>query len=384
MKRKVIEFLAKIVGTKSVSSKDDSLDTSNKVVSEIIADMLSDFKFNVEMQAVPDLNDKYNVIASIGPEVANEGLLLAGHTDTVPFKEEDWDTNPLELTAKDNKLYGMGACDMKSFFATIYACLLATDLSKLRKPLRVWATANEECGMEGANFAASNCASSKYCLVGEPTNLVPIHAHKGGLAERIVCIGKQAHASDPSKGINALEAAAKIMVELRKDIEDTYKTNRNEEFTPPHATMNFGFCQSGNAFNTVPDKAEFWVDRRLLPGENPADIRKHIKFVANDAISHMKGIQLEFTPLVDGFSPVYTPVDSKIIKSAAKFINTPATTVAFGTEAPYYVNAGMDTLIMGAGDVSVVHQANEYVPLQQIEQMIKVTSHLISKICINE
>ncbi|MBF2734960.1 MAG: acetylornithine deacetylase [Betaproteobacteria bacterium AqS2] len=375
-----LAFLAELVAAKSVSSKDPALDVSNKEASEAVASMLRGHGFDAELREVKGLAGKYNVESLLGPDEAGEGLLLAGHTDTVPYDAAAWASDPLELSVRDGRGYGMGACDMKAFFAAVAGALALVDLKSIKRPLRVWATANEECGMEGASQIVKDAPASRHALVGEPTALVPVYAHKGGMAEKIVCHGRAAHASDPSQGVSALEAMAKVMAALRTAHEASCAERADAIFTPPEATMNFGLCRAGAAFNTVPDHAELWVDRRLLPGEECAAVRKHLHEVARAAVADME-VKLEFSPLVAGFEPVLTPPEAPLIAYAAELTGQKPRTVPFGTEAPYYAGAGMDVLIMGAGSVADIHQPNESFPLAELEKMTAMTAKIIERFC---
>ena len=298
----------------------------------------------------------------------------------MPYAAADWASDPLALAVRDGRCYGMGACDMKAFFAAVAAALELVDLKSVKRPLRVWATANEECGMEGASQIIKDAPPSRHALVGEPTDLIPVYAHKGGMAEKIVCHGRAAHASDPSKGVSALEAMARVMAALRAAHEASCAEHADAVFTPPEATMNFGLCKAGAAFNTVPDRAELWVDRRLLPGEDCASVRARMHEVAREAVADME-VRLEFSPLVAGFEPVLTPPEAPIIAYAAELTGQAARTVPFGTEAPYYAEAGMDVLIMGAGSVADIHQPNESFPLAQLDRMVELTAKMISRFC---
>ena len=381
MDAKAIDFLARLVAAKSVSSKDPSIDSSNKEAASVVATMLEEAGMRVEMLEVPGLVDKHNVVALAGPDEPGTGLLLAGHTDTVPCDPDRWETDPFKLSERDGCLRGLGACDMKGFFAAIFLVLREIDLGALDKPLRVWATAEEECGMEGAMHLTSCSSTCAAALVGEPTGVTPVRGHKGGLADRIVCLGKAGHASMPGEGANALEAVGKIMAELRQDHESIAAERSSPVFDPPEPTLNFGLCNSGDAFNRIPDRAELWVDRRILPGEQVAEVRERIRLVAREAAAQVKGVSVEFGELVKGFEPMLTSEDAPIVKEAVRLTGRGTETVAYGTEAPYYAAAGMDALVMGAGDIGFAHKADERVAIAEIDRMAEVTRGLVESLC---
>ena len=382
MNKANIDFLGRLVGAESVSSKDPAINHSNAKAASEVATMLEDAGLQVEIRTVPNLPDKHNVVAYAGPDEEHAGLLLAGHTDTVPYDSTAWTTDPLVLTERNGILHGLGACDMKGFFAVIAEALEHIDLKALRAPLRIWATAEEECGMEGAMHLAKTASASKVALVGEPTSVVPVYGHKGALAEKIICYGKSGHASIPAAGANALEGIAQVMMALRSAIVEQAKHHHILDFNPPTPTLNFGRCVAGDSFNRIPDRCELWVDRRLVPGEKVAEVRDLLHQTARTAIADMPGLSVEFAPIVNGFEAVMTPREAPIVAAAVRITGHQPCTVAYATEAPFYAAAGMDVLIMGAGDIAVAHQPNEGVALTDLDAMTSATCQLIDKFCL--
>ena len=345
--------------------------------------MLDDAGLDTDTHAVPNLDAKYNVIAKAGPQLSKQGLLLAGHTDTVPCTPASWNTDPFTLTEADGKLYGLGSCDMKGFFAVIAEALAMTDLTKLRSPVQVWATANEECGMEGAAYAAANTPACACALVGEPTDLIPVYAHKGAMAESIVCTGKSGHASNPAGGASAVSAIGRIMDALDNDFAQQIKQSESQpDFQPPHSTHNFGLIRGGDAFNRIADRCEIWIDVRLMPGTTVAAARKRLRSVASSAVANMPGIRVQFAELVAGFAAVKTDPAAPIVAAAVELSGVAPRTAPYATEAPYYSKAGMDVVVMGAGNIAVAHQPNEFVPINQVDQMAHIVARLIEQFCM--
>ena len=173
-----IELYRALIATKSISATDAGLDQSNEALINLLAGWFADLGFRVDVQPVPESRHKFNLLASIGE--GSGGLLLAGHTDTVPYDEGRWTRDPFTLTEHDNKLYGLGTADMKGFFAFILDAVRDIDASKLTKPLYILATADEETTMAGARyFAASTAIRPDFAIIGEPTSLQPVRAHKG-------------------------------------------------------------------------------------------------------------------------------------------------------------------------------------------------------------
>lgn len=199
-----IELYRALIATPSISAADSALDQSNEALINLLAGWFADLGFRVEIQPVPDTRHKFNLLASIGENENGEGhggLLLAGHTDTVPYDEGRWTRDPFTLTEHDHKLYGLGTADMKGFFAFILDAVRDIDASKLTKPLYILATADEETTMAGARyFAANTQLRPDFAIIGEPTSLQPVRAHKGHISNAIRITGQSGHSSDPARG----------------------------------------------------------------------------------------------------------------------------------------------------------------------------------------
>ncbi len=260
-----IELYRALIATKSISATDAGLDQSNEALINLLAGWFADLGFRVDVQPVPESRHKFNLLASIGE--GSGGLLLAGHTDTVPYDEGRWTRDPFTLTEHDNKLYGLGTADMKGFFAFILDAVRDIDASKLTKPLYILATADEETTMAGARyFAASTAIRPDFAIIGEPTSLQPVRAHKGHMANSIRIVGQSGHSSDPARGVNAIdlmhESIGRLM-ELRKTLQERYN---NPAFAVPYPTMNFGHISGGDAANRICACCELHLDIRPLPG----------------------------------------------------------------------------------------------------------------------
>ena len=384
MEQSTKDFFKKIIGAKSVSSTDPAIDTSNKKACDVVSQMLEEYGFSIQTQQVPKLTEKYNILASIGPEQPNKGLLLAGHTDTVPTTESLWTHDPYTVTEVDGKLYGLGTCDMKGFFAVIHQALSQVDLSKLKHPLQVWATAEEEVGMVGArHLITEDVVSCEHAVVGEPTSLIPLYGHKGGIGEQIVIHGKAGHSSVPAMGASAVEAMINVATALRNDLTEITPDNTHDEFNPAEPTLNFGMIEGGDSFNRVADKCRLWLDRRIMPGEDFEKIRKRMREVATNACKTIEGTSIEFTPLFNGINAVRTNPDSEIVKFASELSGNKPNVAPYATEAPYYAQLGMDVVVMGAGSIDVIHQPDEYVPIADIDTMSSYVVKMIEKFCLH-
>ncbi len=206
-----LEVYEGLISTSSISSTDARWDEGNEQVIAKLADWLSALGFSIQIEQVAP--NKQNLIAKLGS--GEGGLLLAGHSDTVPFDEGRWNYNPHALTQVNNRFYGLGTADMKGFFAFIYEAVKNVDWSKQTKPLYVLAPCDEETTMLGARHFTENAPfKPDYCIIGEPTSLGPIRAHKGHVANAIRVTGKSGHSSNPALGVNAIEIMHEVLFAL--------------------------------------------------------------------------------------------------------------------------------------------------------------------------
>ena len=206
------EQLAALIATPSVSCTQPKLDQSNRAVVEQLAEWLGELGFTCELQEVQP--GKFNLLASRGQ--GSGGLVLAGHTDTVPYNDSLWQSDPLRLTERDGRFYGLGVCDMKGFFPLVIEAVRGLQGQPLQQPLLVLATCDEESSMSGARaLADAGRPLGRAAVIGEPTGLRPIRLHKGVMMERIDILGQSGHSSDPSLGRNAMEAMHDAMSALR-------------------------------------------------------------------------------------------------------------------------------------------------------------------------
>ena len=264
--RKTPEFeacLAELIRLPSVSSIATEYDQSNRGIIDALANYLEALSFDCEIMTISQAPEKCNLIARRG--AGDGGLVLSGHTDTVPYDEEWWDTDPFTLTKKNENYYGLGTADMKSFFPIIFEALERLSDFKFEQPLVVIATADEESTMAGAR-ALENKLLAPYCLIGEPTGLIPRHIHKGIIIETIYLEGKAGHSSVPASGKSALEGMNDVinaLTDWRTELQNEY---RNPDFDCPVPTLNFGRIQGGDSANRICAKCELSIDLRMLPG----------------------------------------------------------------------------------------------------------------------
>ena len=379
-----MECFAKLVALPSVSSTDPALDQSNRSSVELLANWFAELGFAVEVMSIPGRHEKFNLIASAGAGAGEGGLVLSGHTDTVPYDEAYWDQDPFRLTERSNKLYGLGAADMKCFFPLVIDVIRNMDTLKLQRPLYILATADEECTMSGVRaLQGAGINLGRHALIGEPTGLIPIYMHKGVLMESIRLTGRGGHSSKPALGNSALEGMHRVMnalIEWRQQLQQQYVDDR---FCVPVPTLNFGSIRGGDNPNRICADCELKVDLRLLPDMQLEETRQAMRDVVTRAIDGT-GLGADIQSIFHGIPAMHTDVNAEIVRLAEKFSGNQAGTVTFGTEGPYLKSMGMDTVIVGPGDIDQAHQANEYIALERIQPMLNILKGMISHFCFED
>ena len=376
------ESFADLIATPSVSSVDTRLDQSNRKIVDLLAEWLEQLGFSLELMPISSDPDKYNLVACIGRGAG--GLVLSGHTDTVPFNETAWDSDPFTLTERDNRLYGLGTSDMKCFFPIIIEMLQRVDLARLKQPLYILATCDEESTMAGARaLVEQHRQLGRHAWIGEPTGLKPVNMHKGIVMEMIKLTGRSGHSSDPSLGISALEGMNAVINKLLLWREQIQREFNNPAFKVPVPTLNFGQIYGGDNPNRICADCTLSIDMRLLPGMEIETMRADIRKTAMQAVDG-SGLTLEFDAIIQGLPCMATDGGAEIVQVAERLSGHQTGTVAFGTEGPYFNQLDMDTVILGPGDIEQAHQANEYLPMDRIDPMITLLTRAVEHFCLKE
>lgn len=379
----ISSLIKQLLSIPSISCTSDDIDQGNLHVIQLLADWFGSLGFSCEIQIVDQDRDKANLIATLGS--GNNGLVLAGHTDTVPYDENRWQVEPFGLTEKENRFYGLGSCDMKSFFAVIIEAIKSLDTEKIQQPLIVLATADEETSMDGAKAIARQASqfginNARYAVVGEPTNMKPIRMHKGMMMEAIQLTGQAGHSSNPALGNNALEAMHKVISELMLWRDELQSKYHNPMFEVPVPTMNFGHIHGGDNPNRICGSCELQIDIRPLPGMKIEDLRQEMQQRLKNVL-HETGIQFKTVALFDGVNATETDKQSDLVKIAEKMTDTESQAVAFGTEAPYYNELGLETIVMGPGSIRQAHQPDEYIEMKALNPAVDIIRRLIVHYC---
>ena len=353
----------------------------NRPVIDHLATQFESRGFRVDIQDVPGSPGKANLMATLGR--GDGGLVLAGHTDTVPFDEGKWATDPFTVTDKNDRIYGLGTSDMKSFFALAMAASADIEADKLHAPLIILATADEETSMSGAKaLAAAGELKARYAVIGEPTELQPVRMHKGILMERIRIEGRSGHSGDPAQGNSALEGMHHVIHDLLKWRDKLQKEQQNAAFSVPMTTLNLGRIEGGDNPNRICPTCELDIDLRMLPGMRVDEMRNELRGRVTDCLSG-SGLSTEFEVLFDGIDPLETPQDSELIRVAELLTGAQSQGVVFGTEGPFLRKMGMEVVILGPGSIKQAHQPNEYLTLDNIAPAVKILRAMIERFCVS-
>jgi acetylornithine deacetylase len=376
----LLTMIEELIAIPSVSCVNPEFDQSNQTIIELLASWCDNLGFTTEILPVPDHAGKFNLLATLGHGA--QGLVLAGHTDTVPYDEHYWHSNPFQLTEVDNRLYGLGTADMKSFFALALTAVSQFKPNILHRPLTLIATADEESGMYGARaLVKADRPKDQYVVIGEPTQLRPVRMHKGIFTEAIQVKGISGHSSYPDKGNSALEGMYKIIGELLAWRTELQTRHTNPLFDVPTPTMNLGYIHGGDNPNRICETCELHLDLRLLPGMSVTECRHSLRQRVLNAIVDT-GLQVTFTPLFEGFEAMETPADAEIIQVAERLSGQQAVIAPYATEAPYFQALGNQTVVLGPGNVAQAHQPNEFITKDFLQPALDIFTQLIQYFCV--
>ena len=317
---------------------------------------------------------KANLFATLG-EGRPAGVILSGHTDTVPWEGQDWSDDPLGGAVRAGRLYGRGSADMKSFIALALAHAGEFLAGEAPFAIHLAFSYDEEVGCFGVRELIADMAGAGIaplaCIVGEPTAMVPAIAHKGVYRYRCCVRGKEAHSSLTPQSVNAIEMAARVVVKLREMAEALQREEAPYEgFDVPFSTASVGQFHGGIADNVVPRDAEFRYEFRDLPTADAQALQREVLAHARSLEPAMKAVAPEagfrFETICEIPSFLGSAADS-VTRLAQRLSGEPRTTlVAFGTEAGIYKKAGIPTVVCGPGSIAQAHQPDEFVSLEQL------------------
>lgn len=376
--RKFQQQLSSLVSTPSVSCTRPDLDMGNRAVIELLANWLEDMGFGIEIQELG--NNKANLIACLGESSGKGGLVLSGHTDTVPFDENRWSQDPFTLKLENDRAYGLGATDMKGFFPVVMAAVQPFLEKPLKEPIIIFATADEETSMSGAKALLNHpIPKARHAVIGEPTNMQPIRMHKGIAMESIRITGQSGHSSNPSLGNNALDVMHEVLGYLKHYRQQLQQTT-HPGFDIQTPTLNLGCIHGGDNPNRICGHCELAFDLRPLPGMSLDDLRSDIDQELRQ-LAEQFTIQIDRHSLFPGVDAFEQDEHSELIQVVENLTKTTSDSVAFATEAPFLQKMGMDVVVMGPGSIDQAHQPDEFIDLTQVEPSVLVLQSLIKHFC---
>jgi acetylornithine deacetylase len=317
----------------------------------------------------------------------NGGVVLSGHTDVVPVDGQEWVSDPFVADLRNNCLYGRGSSDMKGFIACVLAAVPSIQSAKLTKPLHIALSYDEEIGCLGAPVMLTELAKRnlqpQYCIVGEPTSMQMVIAHKGINTFCCEVHGKNAHSSLTPQGVNAIEYAAKLIVfinQLAQQLQS--RADLDHAFDVPFATVSTGMIRGGTAINIVPEYCAFEFDYRNLPHMTVAELIQPIEdYIKREILPAMQTIAPEANvKLTHNVQvPALNDVDNEQLHELIVHLvdDKHRAKVAYATEGGQFQNSGINTVVCGPGSISVAHKANEYIELEQLGRCDRFLHELI-------
>jgi acetylornithine deacetylase len=371
------QTLSDLVAINSVSSR------SNVEIANYLVRRCEALHLSVKRFPYTDENgiEKQNLIALWGTEFSTAPeveLALVGHTDTVPF-DEHW-KEALTLTERDGKLFGRGSCDTKAFIAAMLTAVETLDLHKLKRPIALVFTADEEVGLMGAKqLADQRPMRALYSIVGEPTSLQPMRAGKGYSLAQVTVKGREAHSAYPAFGVSAIIKAGHLLNRLDR-IGKELEAEQHNAFEPPFTTLNVGLIHGGTAKNVIPGECNMTLEWRPIPGQASTRVLDMLEAAIQDERKVDSTLSCEVEPIRadQGFE---TNADSPLVALLEQLTGKDAGTVAFGTEAAQMKAMGAEAVVLGPGDIRVAHRTGEFVPIKELESCVEIIQLAIMKLC---
>jgi acetylornithine deacetylase len=373
-----VEMIRSLIGFPTVSRE------SNLELIDFVRELLRPFDAKVRL-TFDDGRRKANLFATVGPDGPG-GLVLSGHTDVVPVDGQAWDTDPFVLVNEAGRLYGRGTSDMKSFLAVALA-VLPDFVSRLNRPLHLALSYDEEVGCIGVGRLIDDLARAELkpsgCLVGEPTLMTPVIAHKGKRSYRCSVRGLAGHSAYAPVAVNAVEAAAEGVAYLKsmaRRLRDSGPYDRG--FDVAHTTVHTGVIRGGTALNIVPHECSFDFEVRHLPTDDPdallAEFKTHVgtriepEMKAVDSRTGFEIVQMSEIPALD------TSAETEIVALVHELTGTAEIgKVSYGTEASQFQRAGIPAVVCGPGSIEQAHKPNEFIELAQVEACERFLSKLM-------
>lgn len=377
-----VQMLSKLVSFATVS-RDSNLDLID-FVREYLRPYAADVRLTFD-----DEKRKANLFATLAS--GNGGIVLSGHTDVVPVEGQAWDTDPFALAENGDRLYGRGTADMKGFIACALTLVPEFVERGLTTPLHLALSYDEEVGCLGVGRLIADVARAgirpRCCIVGEPTLMKPVIAHKAKKSFRCTVRGLAAHSAYAPRGVNAVEAAAEAVAYL-KQMARRHRDHGpyDQSFDVAHTTVHTGVLRGGTALNIVPHECAFDFEFRCLPGDDPAALlREFTKYVRSVLEPEMQATDpaagFDIRPLSE-IGALDTGAETEVVALVQELTDSEEIgKVSFGTEGAQFQRAGISTVVCGPGSIEQAHKPNEYVTLDQIAQCERFLRRLMNRVC---
>ncbi|GAA3545068.1 acetylornithine deacetylase [Zobellella aerophila] len=377
-----LDILGRLIGFDTTSAN------SNLALIAYVQQYLRDH--GVDSQLIFDEpQNKANLYATIGPQ-DKAGVMLSGHTDTVPVTGQQWTREPYRLTEAEGRYYGRGTSDMKAFLAVVLAAVPDLVSRELHTPVHLAFSYDEEIGCVGVrrliDTLRGHPVKPAICIIGEPTSMQVVTAHKGKLAARVTVKGKECHSGMAPLGVNAINYAARLIhwleqLALQKKNEGPFE----QGYEVPYSTVHTGTVQGGTALNIVPNHCSFLFEIRNVAAEDPRQLLARFRAYADDLAAEMHQIdpacriEIEITTEYPGLS---TAEDAEVIRFVRNLVDTDGGgRIGFGTEGGLFSNQlGIPTVVCGPGSMDQGHKPDEFIHVSQLEQcelfMARLTEQL--------
>lgn len=367
-----IEWLSRLIAIDTTSRH------TNLQLIQLIKDWLNQYGLPIRL-TYDESKTKANLLATLPAHNGrlDGGIILSGHTDVVPVDGQHWDTNPFIAVHKDDKIYGRGTSDMKGFLAVILAMVPTLQKMQLSHPIHFAFSYDEEVGCRGAPVMIADLERAgikpQVCIVGEPTMMQAVVAHKGIQVFRCRVHGQAAHSSLTTQGCNAIEYAAQVICHLRKLAEQMrHEGPFDHHYDVPFTTLTTNMIKGGIALNVIPDLCEFFFEFRQLPQVKPSMIIEKIQtYITNDLLPMMQKEKSSTHIEIDQIAaaPSFETHENDIIKSLKQLTDTKDIhKVAYATEAGLFQHAHIPTVVCGPGSIEQAHRANEFIEIAQLEK----------------
>lgn len=367
------DILSALIGFPSVVGQ------PNAAIAGWIAQYLGDLGVEAQLLPGPE-GDRANLFATIGPRDV-PGLVLSGHMDVVPAQEPQWSADPFRLRAEGDKLFGRGTSDMKGFLAAALAIVPALVALKPGRPIHLAFSYDEEAGCRGVPHLIARlpslCAVPAAAVIGEPSGLRPILAHKGKAAARAEIRGRSGHSSRPDLGLNAIHAMGRVIAAADEAASTLRGGPLDPVFAPPYSTIQIGTIRGGDALNIIPESCVVEIEARAIAGASPAALLQPVR----EALEGLQaeGFATNWLPLA-GYPALSLAADAPIARLMARITGeAPLAAVSYGTEAGLYQAAGIDAIICGPGDIARAHKPDEYITRGELAACVGMLERLCAQ-----